>query len=92
MDPEGRFIIITASINHTILTLDSYFSLHQPTYPEIETFFNNLDLPKLTAEQTAYLDAPLTPSKLTTALNKITNGLSAEFYRHFWVILSPLFN
>lgn len=56
-------------------------------------------MPKLTAEQTSILDAPLTLNELTKALNKIPSnkspgpdGLPAEFYRHSWDILSPLFN
>lgn len=76
-----------------------YSPTHQPTQSEIDTFLNSLTLPKLTAEQTNILDAPLTLNELTKALNKIPSnkspgpdGLPAEFYRHFWDILSPLFN
>ena len=82
-----------------LLYSNLYSSNHQPNQSEIDTFLKNLDLPTLTTEQANILDTLLTSEELSKAFNKMPNnklpgpgGLPAEFYRHLWEILSPLFN
>lgn len=62
------------------------------------TTLNNINVPHLTTEQTNLLEQPLTPAEFHNALNKMENnracgpdGFPAEFYKHFWSIISPLF-
>ncbi len=76
-----------------------YASNNEPDQSEIDTFLNKLDLPTLPTELINSLDAPITSEELYKALNKMPNnkspgpdGLPAEFYKHFWNILSPIFH
>ena len=75
-----------------------YSSDHNPSQSETDLFLNNLHLPTLSIEQANFLDAHLTSEELHKALNTMPNqkspgpdGLPAEFYKHFWKTLSPLF-
>ena len=63
------------------------------------SFLDNLDLPSLTTDESTLLDQPITPEEVIKSLHSMPNnkspgpdGLPAEFYKHFWDILSPLFN
>lgn len=76
-----------------------YSSEHNVNQSDIDTFLNNLQLPRLSEEYANRLEAPISPVELHTALNKMTNnkspgpdGFPAEFYKFFWKILSPLFH
>lgn len=75
-----------------------YSSINDPKLIDIQLFLNKLDLPSLTKEQVDYLDVPLTLSKLHNALMKTPNikapdpdGFPAEFIKHFWNTMAPLF-
>ncbi len=76
-----------------------YASNNEPDQSEIDAFLNKLDLPTLPTELINSLDAPITSEELYKALNKMPNskspgpdGLPAEFYKHLWNVLSPLFH
>ncbi len=56
-------------------------------------------LPQLSLEEKAALDCELTLEKLTVAVNRLASGrapgidgLSADFFKHFWSILGPDFH
>lgn len=77
---------------------DLYTSSHNPNASDIHQFLNNINLPHLTTEQTNLLEQPITPAEFHNALNKMENnrapgpdGFPAEFYKHFWSTISPLF-
>uniref|UniRef100_A0A8C5GMF3 Reverse transcriptase domain-containing protein n=1 Tax=Gouania willdenowi TaxID=441366 RepID=A0A8C5GMF3_GOUWI len=64
----------------------------------MKTFLNNLNLPQLTIEQKTTLDSPLTLQELQNALDSMStgkapgpDGFPAEFLKHFWSMLAPLF-
>lgn len=68
---------------------------NKPNLIDINSFFK---LPKPNKKQTDQLDMPLTLDEFNTALNKMPNnkvpgpdGFPAEFFKHFWNIISPLF-
>lgn len=76
-----------------------YSSVNDPKLTDIQLFLNKLNRQSLTKEQADYIDMPLTLSELHRSLLKIPNnkapgpdGFPAEFLKHFWDILSPLFN
>lgn len=76
---------------------DLYSSDCTPNTSEIETFLNRLDLPVLSADRVQTLEAPLTANEIYKSLIKMPNnkspgpdGFPAEYYKHFWDILSPL--
>lgn len=88
-------------INNTFRQFYSclYSAGTQPSQYEIDSFLNNLDLPSLTTEESNFLEQPITSEELIKALHSMPNnkspgpdGLPAEFYKHFWDILSPFFN
>uniref|UniRef100_A0A672F570 Reverse transcriptase domain-containing protein n=1 Tax=Salarias fasciatus TaxID=181472 RepID=A0A672F570_SALFA len=65
---------------------------------DITSFLTSVNFPHLSPEQKNTLDSPLTNEEIHSALNKMPNnkapgpdGFPAEFYKHFWSILAPLF-
>ena len=65
---------------------------------EIDSFLNNIKLPKLNTDQAKTLDAPLTAVEFEKAVKHLANnktpesdGYPAEFFEHFWQTSSPLF-
>ena len=75
-----------------------YSSDHNPRQEDIDLFFKDIKLPQLSTEQVNILDSPVTEKELFTALNLMPNnkapgpdGFPAEFYKHFWSILAPLY-
>ena len=75
-----------------------YSSENDPLQTDINRFLNNINLPKLTQKQQLMLDSPITDIELEKALKLMPNnkspgpdGFPAEFYKHFWSILTPLF-
>lgn len=75
------------------------YSDNNPQEEHITSFLASLDLPQLSTEQKNKLNTPLTNEEIQSAPNKMPNnkapgpdGFPAEFYKHFWSILSTLFN
>ncbi|KAF7643045.1 hypothetical protein LDENG_00246060, partial [Lucifuga dentata] len=63
-----------------------------------QSFLDNLNLPQLSTEYSDTLDTPLTITELHKSLSKMPNGKApgpdgfpAEFLKHFWQMLAPLF-
>lgn len=78
---------------------DLYRQEQHPKQSEIDDFLQKLELPKLSKEQANMLDNPLTLEELHKALEGMSNnkspgqdGFPAEFYKHFWQLLSPLYH
>ncbi|XP_054631650.1 E3 ubiquitin-protein ligase znrf1 isoform X1 [Dunckerocampus dactyliophorus] len=70
----------------------------KPSLPDIKTFLNNIELPKLNDEQVTNLDVPISFIELHNTLHRLPNnkapgpdGFPAEFYKTFWSLLSPIF-
>lgn len=66
---------------------------------EMEAFFQDLELQKLTKTQSEEMDRPLTIEEFTNALFDMRNnetpgpdGFPAEFYKAFWEKLKHIFN
>lgn len=64
---------------------------------EVETFFSGLQLPTLTSEQKAKLDAPITEEEVRAAISSMKNGKSPgldgfpiEYYKKYIDILTPV--
>lgn len=77
---------------------DLFSSETQPNLDQIHFFLNNIHLPKVSPNQIPKLESPITEIELHSALKQMPNnkspgpdGFPAEFYKHFWTILSPLF-
>lgn len=101
LDTSGKTTQDPQEINNSFRHFYSslYTNGTQPLQSEIDSFLNNLDLPSLTTEQANFLEQSITPEELIKALQSMQNnkspgpdGLPAEFYKHFWDILSPTFN
>lgn len=65
---------------------------------DINKFLNSINLPQLSQHQINSLESPITQHELCNALKLMLNnkapghdGFPAEFYKHFWAIISPLF-
>lgn len=76
-----------------------YSSEINPSQEDINSFLNCIDVPQLNEAQTKLLDLLLTQNEFITAPNLMPNnrapgpdGFPAEFYKHFWPIIAPLFN
>lgn len=76
-----------------------YSSDNYPKDKDIKQFLTSLNLPQISPEQKDILDTPLSIDEIQSALNKMPNnkvpgpdGFPAEFYKHFWSILDPLFH
>lgn len=100
LDPTGKPTQDPHEINNSFRNFysDLYSTGNQPTLTEIDNFLNSVNLPSLSKEQSNLLDLPITVEELFKALHSMPNnkspgfdGLPAEFYKHFWDILSPLF-
>lgn len=75
-----------------------YTSDHNPNVDDIHKFLSTIHLPHPTQEQVEKLNKPQSPEEFCNALNRIPNnkapgpdGFPAEFYKHFWTTISPLF-
>ena len=100
LDSSGNATQDPQNINNIFRQFYSslYSAGTEPTQSEIDSFLNNLDLPSLTTDQANYLDQPISSEELTKALHSMPNnksqgpdGLSAEYYKHFWDLFAPLF-
>lgn len=100
-DSAGKPIQSPEQINNIfrIFYANLYSSEKTTSQEDIDSFLNNINLPQLNKEQIDTTDSPLTDKELSTALNLMPNnkspgpdGFPAEFYKHFWSILAPLFN
>lgn len=76
-----------------------YSSDLNPNQEDINQFLDNIPLPKLNTDQINSLELPITEEELHSALNHMQNnkapgpdGFPAEFYKHFWSTLFPLFS
>lgn len=74
-----------------------YKSELQIDYTAFKDFFNNVNLPKLTFEQSQILDSPLTLEELKEVLLLMQKGkapglggLPPELFIEFWDIVGPL--
>ena len=101
INSNGKITQDPQEINETFQTLynNLNFSSHEPLPSETESFLNDLDLSALLEELADTLDAPITPEELSKALNQMPNnksprpdGLPAEYFKHLWHTLSPLFH
>ncbi len=99
-DTAGRSTNSPEEINQIFQNVYSklYSSEKHPTQKDIDSFLNNINLPQLSKHQINTLDSPLTEHEFFNALKLMPNnkapgpdGYPAEFYKHFWSILSPLF-
>ncbi len=99
-DTAGRSTNSPEEINHIFQHFYSklYSSEKHPTQKDIDSFLNNINLPQLSKHQINTLESPLTEHEFFNALKLMPNnkspgpdGCPAEFYKHFWSILSPLF-
>lgn len=97
---EGRTVYTPNDISTTFQTL--YSNLYKPNctpnQTAINTFFDNIDLPKLSEIHANILDRPIMLDDCEKALQAISNnkapgsdGFPTEFYKHFWTTISPLF-
>ncbi len=86
-------------INSTFCNFFSKLYCSEVTYDPLksETFFKNLNLPKLSPSKISRLEAPITLVELETALRKMNKGKSPgfdgfppEFLLRFWSNLGPL--
>lgn len=94
----GNYTQSHQAINDTFWTF--YSNLHTPEnnpHPTtIYLFLDNVALLQVSIDQADKLDAPLTLTELHDALTQMPNykaldGFPAEFFEHFWQILSLLF-
>ena len=74
-----------------------YQSQGEPDPDEMETFFENLDLPKLSAESSLSLDKEINSKEIMEVISSLPNhkaagpdGFSIEFFKEFSSKLSPL--
>lgn len=101
LDTSGKTTQDPQEINNIFRQFYSclYSPGNQPLQSEIDSFLNTLDLPSLTTEENIFWEQPITPGELLKALQSMQSNKSpgpdgppAEFYKHFWNILSPTFN
>uniref|UniRef100_A0A8C5HQA3 Reverse transcriptase domain-containing protein n=1 Tax=Gouania willdenowi TaxID=441366 RepID=A0A8C5HQA3_GOUWI len=99
-DNAGQTLNLPQDINN--IFHDYYQNLYSsnlnPDPEDIKTFLNKLNLPQLTIDQKTTLDSPLTLQELQNALDSMStgkapgpDGFPAEFLKHFWSMLAPLF-
>jgi len=100
IDTAGKSTNSPEDINQIFQNFYSklYSSEKDPDQKDIDSFLNNINLPQLSKHQINTLESPLTEHELFNALKLMPNnkapgpdGFPAEFYKHFWSILSPLF-
>lgn len=100
LNSSGDITQSPQEINNIFLQYYSklYSSNHNPSQSELDDFLNTLELPSLTEEQVKFLDSPISIQELNKTFHNMQNnkspgpdGFPAEFYKHFWDILSPLF-
>uniref|UniRef100_A0A3B3I4T3 Reverse transcriptase domain-containing protein n=1 Tax=Oryzias latipes TaxID=8090 RepID=A0A3B3I4T3_ORYLA len=100
MDQTGNVTHDPVKINNAFK--DFYQNLYtpqiNPSEQSINSFLNNINLPKLNEDQITNLDSPLSLSELHEALLLMPNGKApgpdgfpAEFYKEFWEQLAPTF-
>uniref|UniRef100_A0A3P9JK99 C2H2-type domain-containing protein n=1 Tax=Oryzias latipes TaxID=8090 RepID=A0A3P9JK99_ORYLA len=100
MDQTGNVTHDPVKINNAFK--DFYQNLYtpqiNPSEQSINSFLNNINLPKLNEDQITNLDSPLSLSELHEALSLMPNGKApgpdgfpAEFYKEFWEQLAPTF-
>lgn len=96
---QGELVTDPAVINSTFHTFFPKLYCSEVTYDPLksESFFNNLNLPKLSLSEVSRLEAPITLVELETALRKMNKGKSPcfdgippEFLLHFCPNLGPL--
>lgn len=98
-DENGCITQNPKEINETFKKF--YVNLYESESPEdlstIDTFLNNIDLPKLNQDDQRYLDSPFTPKEIENALGTLQSnkspgedGFPPEFYKEFKDLLVPL--
>lgn len=99
-DPSGTYTQSPEDINQIFYKFyqNLYTKAKEPNPQDIQGFLNNIHLPKISIEQLAVLDAPITINDLENALSKMPigkapgpDGFPVEFLKHFWSILAPFF-
>uniref|UniRef100_A0A3Q1CLT5 Reverse transcriptase domain-containing protein n=1 Tax=Amphiprion ocellaris TaxID=80972 RepID=A0A3Q1CLT5_AMPOC len=99
-DPSGKYTQSPQEINQTFYNYyqSLYSAAVNPNIEDIHNFLNNLNMPELTSNYRDILDAPLTMKELQCALDSMPagkapgpDGFPAEFLKHFWSMLAPLF-
>uniref|UniRef100_A0AAQ5ZBJ0 Reverse transcriptase domain-containing protein n=1 Tax=Amphiprion ocellaris TaxID=80972 RepID=A0AAQ5ZBJ0_AMPOC len=99
-DSSGKYTQSPQEINQTFYNYyqSLYSAAVNPNIEDIDNFLNNLNMPKLTSNYRDILDAPLTMKELQCALDSMPagkapgpDGFPAEFLKHFWSMLAPLF-
>ena len=99
-DPTGKYTQSPQEINQVFYSYyrNLYSTTLNPNKEDIVDFLNNLNMPELTTEHRDIVDAPLTISELQCALDTMPqgkapgpDGFPAEFLKHFWSMLAPLF-
>ena len=76
---------------------DLYSSTSKVTANEINTYLQNINLPKITVEQMETLDAPITEDEVRRAILSMktgkspgADGIPAEYYKSFIDIVTPV--
>ena len=101
INSAGKTIQTPEEINKTFLDFytNLYSTTNSPNQDDINSFLNNINLPQLTEDQINSLEKPFTITEFHNALKLMPNnkspgpdGFPAEFYKHFWNILAPVFN
>lgn len=99
-DERGCITQNPKEINETFKKF--YVNLYESESPEdpstIDTFLNNIDLPKLSQDKQRYLDSPFTSKEIENALATLQSNKSPgedgspppEFYKEFKDLLIPL--
>lgn len=101
MDDHGKLSFDTLNINSTFKTFyeNLYKSEQQPdSLRKMEDFFLSLNLPCLSEERRATLNAPLSKGEILSAIRGLQSGkspgpdgLSVEFYKEFPdILIEPL--
>ena len=95
VNSAGKIVKSPEEINKTFQDFynNLYSSTHKPNQKYIDTFLNNI------VDQAVTLEKPFTITEFHNALNLMPNnkspgpdGFSAEYCKHFWNTLSPIFN
>lgn len=95
VDSKGRFFEDEGDILKEIR--HSYSTLYSSANTSVGSFFNNLDHPNLSIDDSKLCDGELTLGECSTALSLLNNdkapgsdGLTTNFYKHFWHLIGHL--
>ena len=95
---SGRIITDHKEINNRFREFysDLYSSKYSRTESDLETFFNDLALPRLSESAKIALDSPISQTEVAEAIQSFTSGKAAgpdgfgcEFYKSFSAKLGP---